>query len=120
MGTTVIGVAVDCADAAALARFWAAVLGREVSADPNTDLAIIEATDPVSGPRLIFHRVPEAKSVKNRLHLDLGTADLEAEVERLLALGATRLNDLDKGALRWTTLADPEGNEFDVVLRGSG
>ena len=121
MGNTVIGVAVDCADAAALARFWAAVLGREVSADPNVDLAIVEATGPAtSGPRLTFHRVPEAKSVKNRLHLDLGTADLEAEVERLLALGATRLNDLDKGALRWTTLADPEGNEFDVVLRGSG
>ena len=121
MITSVIGLAIDCADASALAGFWAQVLDREIKGGASADLAVIEATDPAtSGPRLIFHRVPEPKSVKNRMHLDLGTADLEAEVDRLLALGATRLNDLDKGELRWTTLADPEGNEFDVVLRGSG
>src|SRR5215468_6464487 len=121
MITSVLGLAVDCADAPGLAGFWAQVLGREVSYGASADLAVIEATDlATSGPRLSFHRVPEAKSVKNRLHLDLGTADLDAEVERLVALGATRLNDLDKGEMRWTTMADPEGNEFDVVLRGTG
>src|SRR5262249_33382039 len=104
-----------------LAAFWAQALGREVSAGASADLAVIEATDlAASGPRLAFHRVPEPKSVKNRMHLDLGTADLEAEVDRLIGLGATRLHDPDKGELRWTTMADPEGNEFDVVLRGSG
>ena len=121
MITSVIGLAVDCADAAALAGFWARALGREVTGGASAELAVIEATDlAASGPRLTFHQVPEPKSVKNRLHLDLATNDLDAEVDRLLALGATRLNDLDKGELRWTTLADPEGNEFDVVLRGTG
>lgn len=120
MGNTVIGVAVDCADAAALARFWAAALGRTVKGEPSADLAVIDAPDPAGGPRLTFHRVPEPKSVKNRLHLDLGTADLAGETQRLLGLGASRIRDLDKGEMRWTTLADPEGNEFDLVLRGSG
>ncbi|MDT7590036.1 MAG: hypothetical protein QOE32_7586, partial [Pseudonocardiales bacterium] len=67
------------------------------------------------GPRLAFHQVPEAKTIKNRLHLDLVSGEFAAETERLLALGATRVNDAAKGAARWTTLRDPEGNEFDLV-----
>ena len=57
--------------------------------------------------------------MKNRVHVDLGTADLDAELQRLAGLGATHLADLDEGGTRWTTLADPEGNEFDVVQTGS-
>ena len=56
--------------------------------------------------------------MKNRVHVDLGTADLESELKRLAGLGATHIADLDEGGTRWTTLADPEGNEFDVAQTG--
>ena len=66
-------------------------------------------------PGWMFLRVPESKTVKNRVHPDLTTDDLPAEVERLIALGATRQADHDEDGTRWVTLTDPEGNEFDVV-----
>jgi len=112
---TVFGLSIDCADAAKLARFWAEVLGREVNPQPTAESAAIDATDPTQGPRLLFHQVAEAKTVKNRLHLDLISSELAAETERLLSLGATRVNDVEQGGARWTTFRDPEGNEFDLV-----
>ncbi len=69
----------------------------------------------ISGPRLTFHRVPEAKVVKNRLHLDLISDTFDAETERLLSLGARRLSDIQGTKFRWTTFADIEGNEFDLI-----
>ena len=63
----------------------------------------------------MFHRVPEGKQVKNRVHVDFITGGLQEEVERLLALGATHVRDVDEGGYQWATLTDPEGNEFDVV-----
>jgi Glyoxalase-like domain len=63
----------------------------------------------------MFNKVPEGKAAKNRVHLDLVAATLELEVDRLVALGAHRLGDFDQGGARWVTLADPEGNEFDVL-----
>lgn len=69
-----------------------------------------------TGRRILFQAVPEPKTVKNRVHLDLlvGPEDHEAEVERLLALGATVVDVHDGEDGRWTLLVDPEGNEFDV------
>lgn len=69
-----------------------------------------------TGRRILFQAVPEAKTVKNRIHLDLmvGPEARAAEVERLVGLGATVVNEFDSPEGRWTTLADPEGNEFDV------
>jgi hypothetical protein len=69
-----------------------------------------------TGRRILFQEVPEAKTVKNRLHLDLlvGPESLDGEVERLVALGATVVSVYDGPDGRWTLLADPEGNEFDV------
>ena len=67
-----------------------------------------------SGSALLFIRVPDAKVIKNRLHLDLNPDDQEAEVRRLLALGATR-KDIGQGDAGWVVLADPEGNEFCVL-----
>ncbi|MEV6995971.1 VOC family protein [Streptomyces sp. NPDC093228] len=114
--TTVLALSIDCADAATLASFWSQVLGRPVNDGATAEFAAIAATDATAtGPLLLFHQVPEGKNVKNRLHLDLVNADFEAETQRLLGLGATRLNDVDKGDARWRTLADPEGNEFDLV-----
>ena len=65
-------------------------------------------------PAWIFARVPEAKTAKNRLHLDLVAADVEAEVARLVALGASRQADVDEYGYTWTVMIDPEGNEFCV------
>ena len=88
MTTSVIGLSIDCADPVALAGFWSEVLGRPVNPGADAENAAINATDPVSGPRLTFHKVPERKTVKNRLHLDLRTDRFEAESERLTGLDA--------------------------------
>jgi hypothetical protein len=115
MSNSLFGIAVDCGDAAALARFWGAVLGRQVAADATTENAALLADEAINGPRLTFHRVPEPKVVKNRLHLDLISDTFDAETERLLSLGARRLRDLQADKARWTTFADIEGNEFDLI-----
>ena len=116
MSNSLFGIAIDCADAAALARFWGAVLGRQVAADATAENAVLLAADKaISGPRLAFHQVPEAKVVKNRLHLDLISDTFDLETERLLSLGARRLRDLQGDKVRWTTFADIEGNEFDLI-----
>ena len=112
-------ITIDCVNAVTLANFWAAALG--VSVDPDDRDAgeffqsIGETTDGWSGPILMFLKVPETKAVKNRVHLDLHADDSEDEVARLLALGATHVNDKDEWGSQWTTLADPEGNEFCVA-----
>jgi hypothetical protein len=116
-------LAIDCADPHELARFWCAVLGYEVQ-DEDDDVVIIgsplvpEGKDrpgPVP-PALTFARVPESKSLKNRLHIDLNPTDREQgdEVRRLLDLGA-RHADVGQGDASWVVLADPEGNEFCVL-----
>jgi Glyoxalase-like domain len=118
MSNEVLGVSVDCADAAALARFWGAVLDRQVAEGATAENAVLLAGDQASSrPRFAFHRVPEAKVVKNRLHLDLTTDNLEAETLRLFSLGARNLRDVQQGGARWTTFADVEGNEFDLIAR---
>ena len=115
MSNSVLGLSVDCADAAKLAGFWAEVLGRPVSPEPTAEYAAIAVGAAPQGPPLAFHQVPEAKTVKNRLHLDLISSDFVMEAERLLSLGATRVADVERGDARWSTFADPEGNEFDLV-----
>jgi hypothetical protein len=113
MATTFFGIAVDCNDAAALARFWGAVLDRQVAEGPTAQHAILLVSDdPAAGPPVTFQRVPEAKTVKNRLHLDLITDTFDAETERLLSLGAHRLRDVQGVGSSWTTFADIEGNEL--------
>ncbi|NEA38483.1 VOC family protein [Streptomyces sp. SID11385] len=115
---------VDCHDPGRLAEFWCAVLDFEVI-DRDEEKVEIGSWVPTAEeirarqmpPTLVFIRVPEGKTVKNRLHLDVSPVDrtTEAEVTRLLALGATRA-DVGQGPDRgWVVMADPEGNEFDVV-----
>ena len=106
----------DCADAAVLGEFWARALGRELDPGAAKEFASIGLQDagrPES--RWAFAQVPEGKAAKNRMHPDLITADLQAETERLIGLGASRKADVEMGSMRWTTLLDPEGNEFDVI-----
>jgi hypothetical protein len=115
MTMSVIGLSIDCADPVLLAGFWSEVLGRPVNPGADAENATIDAAGPASGPRLAFHKVPESKTVKNRLHLDLLTDQFEGESKRLTRLGARPLWDIEKPTARWTTFADPEGNEFDLV-----
>jgi catechol 2,3-dioxygenase-like lactoylglutathione lyase family enzyme len=116
VNNSLFAVAIDCADAAALARFWADVLGRQVAEAPTSEHAVLLAGGgDTREPCIVFNKVPEAKIVKNRLHLDLISDTFDAESERLLSLGARRLRDQQAGESRWTTFADIEGNEFDLI-----
>ena len=115
MSSTFFGASFDASDAARAARFWAEVLDRRVADGADERDAVVEAGDPGGGPRLAFHQVPEAKTVKNRFHPDLITSDYQGEAARLLALGASKLNEFERGGARWTTFADVEGNEFDLI-----
>lgn len=115
-------VTFDCADPRGLAEFWAIALAYVIEA-PNEDAGEILLNDPAGvGPSLGFMKVPESKVVKNRVHLDLTPeASLEAEVERLVATGATAvtsMQDPEEGYIDpciWTVMLDPEGNEFCVI-----
>jgi glyoxalase superfamily protein len=110
-------ITVDCVRPAPLRDFWAAAIGY-VSEGEGEGWA---AARPAEGryPRLYFQSVPESKVVKNRWHLDLNAGDMEAEVQRLAALGAVRGRLVDENGERWTTMLDPEGNEFCVQLAGT-
>jgi predicted enzyme related to lactoylglutathione lyase len=106
----------DCADAYTLAQFWSQVFERPLHDDdnPGDPMALIEFE---AGPGVLFIGVPEGKSVKNRLHLDVIPTDRtrDEEVQRLLGVGATLYEDhrRDDGT-GWVTMLDPEGNEFCV------
>lgn len=116
MTNRLFAVTFDCADAAELGGFWAQALGQELDPGAAEEFASIGLHD--SGrtePRWCFAQVPEGKSAKNRMHPDLMTKDLEVEVERLIGLGVGRKADVELGSMRWATLLDPEGNEFDVI-----
>ncbi|MFV2010980.1 MULTISPECIES: VOC family protein [unclassified Micromonospora] len=107
---------VDAHDPARLARWWAQALGYQIVHEASDEVEIRRAPDQLPG--LIFVPVPESKQLKNRLHIDLRPTDQAAEVERLVDMGARRV-DIDQGDVTWMVLADPEGNEF-CVLSGRG
>ena len=116
MSNNFFGVAIDCADAAAVANFWAEVPGREVADHPTREHAVVLVNDAgTQGPRLAFHQVPQTTTVKNRLHLDLITTTFEAETDPLIALGAHKVRDIKQDNAHWTTLGDIEGNEFELI-----
>ena len=106
---------IDCADPAALADFWGKALGRPVSPGAVAGDMAVDATDPASGPRLILHPVPKPETVTNSLRPILLTDHRDEETERLTGLGARPVNETKLAAVRVTTFADPEGNEFDLV-----
>jgi catechol 2,3-dioxygenase-like lactoylglutathione lyase family enzyme len=109
---------IDTADPAGLADFWQSALGwRRTFAEDDQVALEPPAGSPEDGvvPDLLFLRVPEEKSGKNRLHLDLRPKDQAAEVARLEKLGAHRA-DVGQGAgVSWVVMADPDGNEFCVL-----
>ncbi|UED87803.1 VOC family protein [Streptomyces profundus] len=119
MVSIVQNVAIDCADAYELARFWSGVTGHPMhpEAEPGDQETVVLLPE---GPVLYFNQVPEPKTDKNRIHLCLRPeTSREQEVERLLGLGAAFVADhRNPDGTGWAILADPEGNEF-CVLRGA-
>ncbi len=105
-------IVIDARDPVELGRWWAEALRwRIVNEEPSE----IEIRPPDGRlPGILFEPVDDAKAGKNRLHMDFRPVDRDAEVERLLALGATRV-DIGQGDVTWVVLADPEGNEFCVL-----
>lgn len=130
-------ITVDCADAEAMSRFWSTALGYVVEPPPpgfeswedflrSNDIPVPPAgsigaiVDPDGvGPRILFLRVPEPKTVKNRVHLDIraGRAghDKLAKIAELVAAGATEVGRVDEEGGWWMVMNDPEGNEFCVT-----
>ena len=108
-------IVVDAHDLPGLARFWTQVLGWRVLSERDREVVIGPSVDSPVG--ICFMPVTEPKQLKNRLHLDLttGADDRDAEVERVLRLGARRVDVGQTGDESWTVLADPEGNEFCIV-----
>lgn len=125
MSLSVYNVAFDCADPYAIASFWSAVTGRPLDeADqPGDPVATVLLAN---GVTLYFESVPEPKTVKNRLHLCLRPdpgKTRDEEVERVLGLGATIVDDrrqLEGNGTGWVVFADPEGNEFCLLHQGVG
>jgi predicted enzyme related to lactoylglutathione lyase len=109
-----VEIVIDASDADALAAFWAAALGYQPYGAAGQYRSLTDPTG--TGPKLVIQEVPEAKAGKNRVHLDLHAADVEAEVERLVALGATRVDGqpIAEAGTSWIRMSDPDGNEFCV------
>jgi predicted enzyme related to lactoylglutathione lyase len=111
-------VVVDANDCQLLARFWSEALGWRITVETDDECAI----EPPEGsrevdvaPDILFVKVPDAKTVKNRLHFDLRPVDQQAQVQRLVDLGARRVDVGQEDDASWVVLADPEGNEFCVL-----
>ena len=114
MSLRVTEVVIDCADHGALVEFWRVAMGyRREEVNEQYVLLAPDAREP-GRPALLFQKVPEAKVVKNRVHLDFRAEVRADEVARLVALGATVIAERCMGDYCWTVLADPAGNEFCV------
>jgi predicted enzyme related to lactoylglutathione lyase len=119
MTVTITDITFDAGDARALATFWANLLGWQVFYDEDPEVLVAPHFPTTPGSTtLLFIPVPEGKTAKNRVHLDLRPTDVgrDEQVEQALALGATVIADhREEGGGGWVTLADPEGNEFCIV-----
>jgi catechol 2,3-dioxygenase-like lactoylglutathione lyase family enzyme len=102
-------VVIDTHDPQLVAGFWAEALGREIVDDWG---GFVRLAPDRAGTQLAFAAVPEAKTVKNRVHLDLTAVDRQRASEELIAIGATMIETRSQDGHRWSVMADPEGNEF--------
>lgn len=109
----IYNVTFDSADPRAHAAFWSAVTGYQPLVE-NDDFVALQSPDKRGVRRMLFFKVPEPKTVKNRMHIDLATRDPEAEIARLVSLGATKIEYRQGNGTSWTVMLDPEGNEFCI------
>jgi predicted enzyme related to lactoylglutathione lyase len=107
-------VVIDCTDAGRLAKFWSALVGRPLVEGASPFFAVVPPSPDRSSPALMFLAGPEPRAGKNRLHLDLTSDDAPAAVTRAVELGAAEVGAFAEWGTTWTTLADPEGNVFDI------
>ena len=117
--TARMGLVLDCADPETLAEFWAPALGYTTVGSAGSYVMLLPAEG--DGPQLLLQRVAEAKAAKNRMHFDIHVVDIEAEADRLAALGARRLqaDSLEEHGTHWFLMADPDGNEFCICDSGT-
>jgi predicted enzyme related to lactoylglutathione lyase len=110
-----LDLVLDCAEPQELEEFWRDALGYRTYYSDESAVVLVPADDTNASP-LVLQQVPEPKSGKNRMHIDLVTDDIEPEVDRLVGLGAKRVHDDVRsiGEIKWVTLLDPVGNEFCV------
>ena len=118
MGLKIGWLTIDSADPRKLAEFWEQALPSERDYEDDDGSEVVLKTKH-GGWRILLYKVDEPKQVKNRLHLDLIPDDRDAEVARLEALGATRV-DIGQKDVSWVVMADPEGNEFCILRPGAG
>lgn len=114
-GTAVFAVTLDCDNLETVVAFWKDLLDLEEEERFPGGVLLSPMGD--GGPRLAFQQVPERKATKNRMHHDLTADDRQAVVARVLQMGGSRLADHEGKILRWTVMADPEGNEFCIAPR---
>lgn len=112
MSISLAVVTTDCDDPQRVAAFWSKALELPIDEGASEFFVSLGTTDPNVNPKMFFIKVPEAKTVKNRMHVDLLTDDEDADTERLLALGATRVEKRNEWGHTWTVFSDPENNEF--------
>ena len=105
-------ICIDAHDITALGGWWAEVLGWRSGVTSDGDVVLY--APPGAGPNWLFLEVPDDKVVKNRIHFDFRPDDHKAEVDRVIRLGARRV-DIGQGQESWVVLADPEGNEFCIL-----
>ena len=113
METRLHAITFDCADPRALASFWSEVLGKAV--DPEVHPTVLTIGAETDRPFLVFQGMESLPRERNRVHADFLADDLDRETDRLVALGATVVARFDLETFRYTTMADPEGNWFDLT-----
>ena len=106
-------VTFDCENPRSLSAFWSEVTGYQPVAEED-DFAALAAPDQRGIRGILFWKVPEPKTSKSRMHVDLATRDPEGEIERLVGLGAQRIEYREGNGASWTVMLDPEGNEFCI------
>jgi hypothetical protein len=106
-------ISIDCADPRRLSGFWSEVTGYQPVVEGD-EFCALGAPDNRGVRSLFFWKVPESKVVKNRLHLDLATKDPTSEIEKLVGLGAQKVEYREGVGASWTVMLDPEGNEFCI------
>ena len=113
-----LGLVLDCSDPDKLAEFWSAAIGYTILGSAGSYVLLVDADS--LQPKLLLQRVDEPKSGKNRMHFDIETPTVDAEVARLEGLGARRIVDdaVEEHGNRWVVMVDPEGNEFCVCNAG--
>ncbi|WP_216901255.1 VOC family protein [Nocardia alni] len=113
MALTLSNITFDCHDAAALAGFWSQLLDQPVAPEANEYFAAVGGG--ALSPTLMFIQVPDKNPGKNVVHLDLSASDWTEQIERAISLGAKQVGENNQQGLHWVTLADPEGNLFDIA-----